>query len=431
MFRAKELKERLGAARKRKNDAIQQRRKKLAKLDRLMNNGADRSEIEDLKNEILNLKNQIEDEDFKISEATDALLEMGEDPNWHKNGNDFPDFLPGAGNKIGGRKLDEEGKVRLYHPGEKLSADHSPPAGEHGIDLGSYLRAVVQGPRTPAERTAVQNSITSDNYELPVHISAELIDRLRAANPLLRQGEGGAGARTLSIEGGETKFIKITGDMSAVWHAELVEETPDDPTFGAVAMTPKTVLALTEIGRETLQDATNISEALTASFVGSINKAILEATFTGAGTTDEPEGLSTVVTQTEEYTNGGSPDWSHFVNAMKTLHDNNVPEDNRSFVYAPDIWQTLALIQDNNNRYQDAPSFIRNVPRFTTSGVTDGQAYAGDFSNLVYGFRMNFTLEQFPAAAAKKYGSIWVAAARLDIATFRPAAFVRIEEAAA
>ncbi|WP_234571926.1 hypothetical protein [Rhodohalobacter sp. 614A] len=95
--------------------------------------------------------------------------------------------------------------------------------------------------------------------------------------------------------------------------------------------------------------------------------------------------MATIIRQTEEYTNGGNPDWSHFVKASRTLHDNNVPEDARSFMYAPAVWETLALTEDDNGRYQDAPSFIRNITGFTPSGVAEGEAYAGDFSNVVYG----------------------------------------------
>lgn len=329
----------------------------------------------------------------------------------------------------GGKPLNESGSIRLYSPNQRISNDFNKPQGTgRDVDLGSYLRAVVDKPRNNAEREVIQNSVSSDNYELPTHIAGELIDRLRAVNPLLRNG--GAGARTVTLDGGDTKFIKINSDPNAIWHSELTSETPSDPSFGAVTMSPKTVLSMTEVGRELLQDSANVEEALSSAFVGSLNDAILSATFTGSGS-DTPTGLGTTVTQTDEYTNGGSPDWTNFVGASRQLHDNNVPDDNRSFIHAPDVWETLALITDNNGRYQDAPSFIRDVPNFTSSGLTAGQAYAGDFSNVVYGFRLEINIEQYRAALAKSYGSLWVASARLDIATFRPSALVRIEEAAA
>ena len=320
----------------------------------------------------------------------------------------------------GGKALNESGSIRLYNPNQRISSDIE----EGDLDLGSYLRAVVDKPRTSIERQAIQNSVDSSGYSMPKRVASELIDRLRAINPVVA-----AGARTISIEGLEsTKFVKIDGDPDAVWHTELTEQQLSDPNFSAVEMKPKTVLALAEISREVLQDAANLEEALTTTFVGSINNAILDATFTGSAA-NSPTGLATAVTQTEEYTNGGNPDWSHFVKASKTLYDNNVPEDGRSFIYAPDVWETLALDTDDQGRYQDAPSFIRDVPDFTSSGVSAGEAYAGDFSNVVYGFRLNITLEQHNSFSVRKYGTIWLAAARLDMAVFRPSALVRIEEA--
>lgn len=323
----------------------------------------------------------------------------------------------------GGKSLDGDGSVKVYTPEQKVVADA--PKSEHSdIDLGNFLRAAVDKPRNGKERELLQEKgVGSDQYELPVWISSELIDRLRASNPLLS-----AGARTLTIEGGETKFIGINSDPNAVWHAELTEESLTDPAWNVVSMEPKTLMSLTQISRELLQDSVNVSQALTSAFVGSINDAILTATFGGA-TTNGPTGLSSLVTQTEEYANAGTPDWGTFVKASRTLHDNNVPGNGRSFIHSPDIWESMALISDDNGRYQDAPSFIRDVPNITSSGVPAGVAYAGDMSNVVYGYRMNFGLEKMNVMSS--YSSIWVATARLDIATFRPNALVRIEEAAA
>ncbi|GEM_PF-1164933 len=329
----------------------------------------------------------------------------------------------------GGKPLNEAGSIRLYQPNQRIANDFNKPQGTgRDVDLGSYLRAVVDKPRNAAEREVVQNSVTSGDYELPTHIAAELVDKLRAQNPLLMNN--GAGSRVVTLEGGDTKFITIDSDMSATFHAEMVEETPDDPAFGSKTLAPSTLLAMTEISNETLQDSANIEEALTTSFVGAINDAMLDATF-AATTSNGPDGLGTYVTQTEEYSNGGNPDWSHFVNANKTLFDNNLSEDGRSHILAPDVWSDLTLAKDSNGRYQDAPSGIRDIPNFTTSGVPTGEAYAGDFENVIYGMRLEINIRRYPSAAAKSYGTLFVAAMRYDLAVFRPNALVRIEEATA
>lgn len=324
-----------------------------------------------------------------------------------------------------GQVLDDEGKIRLYEPNQSIARDHLADA-DSDVGLGDYLRAVVQGPKTPKERIVRENSVTSSGYELPVNISAELVDRLRAANPII----SGAGGRTITIEGGETKFIKITSDMPTAWHAELVEESPGDPSFDSISMSPSSLLAMTLVSNELLQDSQNVEEALTTSFIGAINDAILTATFAGA-TPNGPTGLASTVSQIEEFPNGGAPDFSNFVNAHGTLYSNNLPEEGRSHLLSPSVWTTLNNLTATDDQPIRKPFGILDVPEFTTSGVPTGEAYVGDFSNVVYGFRFNITLQQFPAAAAKKYGTLWVAGVRLDIATFRPAALVRIQEATA
>ena len=399
---------------------INETRGELLKAMHYINDDIEESERSGKSQEAMKLQLDFERMKNKIFELDQKVNEKSKNRRNGHSGHMFGDELKGRSG--GGKALNESGTIRLYRPDQRLTDDSETSE----INLGSFLRSVVDKPRTSAEREMIQNSVDSSGYSMPETVAMELIDKLRAVNPVIS-----AGARTISIDGlDKTKFVKINGDPDAVWHTELDEEALGDPTFGAVEMSPKTVLSLTEVSREVMQDSMNIEEALTNAFTGSINQAILEATFSGTGG-KQPTGMATTVTQTQEYATGGTPDWADYVKASRTLHDENIPTDTRSFIHAPDIWEAMALITDDNGRYQDAPSFIRDVPNFTSSGVPAGIGYAGDFSNVVYGFRLNITLEQHNSLSVRKYGTIWLAAARLDIATFRPSAFVRVEEASA
>lgn len=329
---------------------------------------------------------------------------------------------------LDGQPLKDAEDVNRYRASDKFSNQYPAPR-DQNVSTGAAIRAIIDKPKNAAEKKIHQNSVSSSGYELPEFVAADFIDKLRAANPLLM--ENGAGSQVVELPGGDQKYIRIKNDPQANWHAELNEENLDSTDiFDSVTLSSNTVMSLVEVSRELMMDSNNLEQALESAFVGSLNDAILTATFTGSGA-NTPTGLATTITQTEEYTNGGDPDWSNFVNASKTLYDNNVPEDNRSFIHAPDVWQTLALTKDNNGRYQDAPSFIRDVPNFTTSGASTGEAYVGDFSNVVYGFRTEFLLEQYNGPSAQKFGTLWLAAIRMDLNVFRPSALVRIEEAAA
>ena len=92
----------------------------------------------------------------------------------------------------------------------------------------------------------------------------------------------------------------------------------------------------------------------------------------------------------------------------------------------PGVWESLALDADLQQRFQEPPAFIRDIPNYVSSGVPAGQAYSGDFSNVVYGMRLNITIEQFPGAGVRKYANVWLAAMRIDMQVFRPNALVRI-----
>jgi len=326
----------------------------------------------------------------------------------------------------GGRALDADGKIRLYKPNEKI---HQPSGfGENKVSLGSFLRAVVDKPRTETERTAVQNSVGSDGYSLPTDVSSELIDRLRSVNPFLM--ENGAGSTVFTLEGAdETKLVRTLSDPQATWKAEGAEGTLDDPTFDAVTFKPNTLFCLTEISRELIFDSENVEEALSRAFIGSLNTALLEAVFTGTGS-GQPTGLDTQISQEVTYANGGSPDFLNFIAAHKLLHDANVPQAGRSHIMAPDFWQDVESQQASDGQFIVPPRALDGVSNFVTSGSPSGTAYAGFFEDLAFGFRLQINLERFDAAAATRYSSLWTAVMRVDVQALRPSSMVRIVEAA-
>ena len=307
-----------------------------------------------------------------------------------------------------------DNKTKLYNANETM---YNPSNDD--ISLQNYLRAVTDKPKNNAEKQAIQNSVTSDGFELPSSVSSQLVDQLRAKNPVIS-----AGAQTVQLESSETNYITINDDFGYSWHTELTEEDPNSGSFGKVAMKPKTVMSYVPVSRELLQDSANSGEALSVALTNSLSDAILEATFTGTGN-DQPTGMNSLVSQTETYS--GSVSHAELVKASTQLHQNNVDEGNRSFLYSPDVWETLSLATDSNGRYQNYPESIADVPKFTSSGVPTGTGYAGDFTKFLYGFRMNIQLEQH--SIPKKFGQVWLAFCRMDIAVLNKNAFVRVEQA--
>src|SRR5699024_8646460 len=261
--------EELGTARQKRHDLKKRRDELLDQMEHLSNktnfSDIDQERFDDIESEVTTLSAQFQRAQAKVDDLTSELIELGGDPKAHEK--PLPSFVTGQ-EPSGARSLGKDGKTKLYNAGQSIAADHYATGNTQDVELGDYLRAVVRGPQSQPERTAIQNSVSGDSYHLPAKIAAQLIDKLRAANPLLK--EGGAGAQTLTLDGGETKFIRTDADPQAVWHAELTDETPSDPAFSAVSMSPFTLLSLTEVSREVLQDSKNIEEALVNSFIGAM-----------------------------------------------------------------------------------------------------------------------------------------------------------------
>ena len=321
----------------------------------------------------------------------------------------------------------EQGRVRVYGPkdsvykalGASVTRDEADK-----VRLGGMLAAFAYGPRTDAERQLLQaKAINSSSIEMPVAVASEFIDRM---SPHMVAVE--AGARRVVLQGKETHFIREANSPAVVWASELFDLAEAAPTFDSVALAPKTVRAFVEISREALQDSINLDSALSTVFTAAVAKAINEATFQGAGAT-EPQGLDVVVAQEQTYTLGGSPTWSTLIKARKQLRTANV--DNFSLILAADMEEELDDAKDTTGQFILPPASFQNVRRFTNSGVTAGTGYLGDFSNVVYGFRLNPTVERFDQGSASRYSAYFLVVARLDIGVFRPTSFVRIEEAAA
>jgi HK97 family phage major capsid protein len=320
----------------------------------------------------------------------------------------------------------------VYSHIENLSDKYLNSFNDTNISLNNYLKGVTYKPQNSHDRAIIDNSVTSDGYVLPVRVASEIIDKLRLENPVVQ-----AGAKTVTLEGGTTKYITIDNYPKSVWHSEMEDVSAGSGSFGSLEMKPKTVLSLVEVSRELLQDSDNmlqdsdnmlqdsdnIGQALSEAFVGSINESVIDATFNGTGGT-EPKGLNTTVSQAETYS--GSATYSNVINAVATLENQNV--SNYSIIYSPDFWKSLNSEKDSNDRYQQKPSFLNDVQTFVSSELASGTAWVGDFSKIYYGYKMNFTLETYKAPLAQKFGALWLAGSRLDILCTHPNAFIKISQ---
>lgn len=313
----------------------------------------------------------------------------------------------------------ERKKDVLLNVDEKLANSHRSSA-ENQISPESFFEAAFDEPKNDKQAQVIQNSTTSSGYSLPEFVSAELVDMIRAKNPILQLG-----GKTSELMG-DTTFVTIKNNPEVKWHQELNEEALDNTdVFGNIKLDPYTALIVTDVSREVLNDGVNVGDAIVTALTGSISDAMVKASFQDAGA-NAPNGLDTLVSQKSFYTNGTEPENGDIIKARKKLFDANVAKDDHAAIYAPDFWQSVAGETNSNNDYVNVPEAVSEIDKQVSSGLVGGTSYVGDFSNVVYGFSLNMTVER--QAVPRKFGMRFLSAVRYDMAVLRPDALVRIEE---
>jgi len=104
-----------------------------------------------------------------------------------------------------------------------------------GMDAGRFLRAMVVQDKTDAERRALSEATDSaGGFTVPDMLSAELIDKARAASVVMQ-----AGARTVPLTSDKNTIAKVLTDPTPAWRAEAGTVANSDGTFGAVVLVPR------------------------------------------------------------------------------------------------------------------------------------------------------------------------------------------------
>ncbi len=267
----KQLNEKLGEARKRKADAVNQRASKLSKLEAQMNgDGGDEETIEALKEDIRSLKADIEKENGMIEMYTDQLADLSEVETYDTDG--FQGFHPGGDapskedqelanfkfvkafrQKLNGepltgleKELHQEAITEANRSGANLEGNlHIPQKVLTAKSKFNQFRndlSVTGGTGGDAGGTTVETDLRS------------LIDILKAK--LVFTGDGGLGATFFSNLTGDIEFPRAIED--AANQAVKAETAPADelsPTFSSLLLSPQRLPAFTEVTRQLLNQS--------------------------------------------------------------------------------------------------------------------------------------------------------------------------------
>lgn len=336
--------------------------------------------------------------------------------------------------------VDQRGeRQRVLRRGDSMAVELAKARPElvqatHGVELGSYLRAVVVGGKTAAERNALSSSGgSSGGYTVPAILSAQLIDTMRAKSRVLQ-----AGAGTIRMDAGEMLFARLTGDPTPAWRAESQEITETAPTFGQMRFTAQSLALLVKVPRELLEDSVNIRaklpEVLARAMADELDRVAMFGTSIGV----EPIGVANLsnINVVDMGTNGAAlTDYSQLLDAIEAIETDNADTPTAAIMH-PRTSRVYAGLVDTTEQPLRRPDALQNLSFLTTTKVPVNQVQGsasnassillGGWTELVIAMRSEVTLQ----ILQERYGEFnqvgFLVTLRADVGAWHDQAFAKI-----
>ncbi|MCU5785934.1 putative phage capsid protein [Alcanivorax marinus] len=340
--------------------------------------------------------------------------------------------VSGEGERFDTRAAEET--TNVLTPEQRL-ADLTawPPGSElRGLSMGRYLRSMVVGGGTGAERRAlVEGTDSAGGYTVPRILSDQLIDLMRSKTVAIR-----AGALTVPLTSAEQYIAKVASDPVPAWRGEAQEVSESDPTFARVAFEPKSLAVIVRVSRELLEDSLNLNQELPNVIAAAMAQELDRVIFLGTGTGNEPSGLDTLAGVQTLPLAGALAGYGPLVTARKNLMAQNTQRVS-AWVMHPNVEAELGGLVDTTGQPLRHPPILdrpeplnilpsTQIPTDLGSGSNESTIYAGDFSQLAIGIRNDIRIEILKERYADTMEYGFLAYMRVDVAAIHPKAFIRI-----
>lgn len=304
-----------------------------------------------------------------------------------------------------------------------------------GVGFGDYVRAMVNGPRTEAEKRALSESTASEGgYTVPSPVSAEFIDKLRAETAAIR-----AGARTVPMTSSTLSMARVDTDPTVTWRLENALIDDSDPVFSQLQLEAKACAGLVKVSRELLSDSVNVNEILTNCFVQVMARELDRVALWNDGTDAGPIGVAATsgINEVSMGTNGGAlANYDKLIDAVYEMKLDNAADPTARIMH-PRTAAALAKLKDGQNNPLTVPEMIARIPTMQTTSAsiaeTQGTATTassilfGDFRNLFIGIRDQVSITVLKERYAD-YGQVgflvWL---RADVQLAHKASFSRLK----
>jgi HK97 family phage major capsid protein/HK97 family phage prohead protease len=173
-----------------------------------------------------------------------------------------------------------------------------------------------------------------------------------------------------------------TGAATAAWLAEGGTSTPSDSAFDAVALSPKTVAASTNVTRRMLlQGAPAIEMLVRADLATVLALAVDLAAMFGTASGNQPRGIVNVsgVGSVAIGTNGGAPTWPHMIALESEVAIDNADGGSLGYITNSKVRGKLKATEKATNTAE----FVWEQPPGTEAGFGVLNGYRAAVSNQV------------------------------------------------
>lgn len=343
-----------------------------------------------------------------------------------------------------------ESKIKMYNKNEPLynTRPYVLPTGVQAsqLDLGRWFKGIVTGDWTGAgaelnfRAAAGGSNDTLGGYLVPDPLSDQIIDLARNQTRVMQ-----AGAGTVLMDSQNLTLATVENDPSAFWKEENALSSESDMTFGAIRLSAKTLVCMTRISLELVQDAPNLSSILQTAMASALALELDKAALMGAKNGSAQNwivGLNGTdgVQEIDLGPNGlALSNYTNFSKAWQKIQEANGPEEGIAIINSPRTAGDIDRFADLNNNPLASPESWGKMNKFTTNqvpidlahGTADNTsiAFIGDFSQLIFGIRTNQLSLQFSEQAGEAFERLQVLVRvylRADIAIMRPNHFVNI-----
>ena len=285
----------------------------------------------------------------------------------------------------------------------------------------------AQGIMVPAEvlgnwkrdlNTSDDNEIVATNL-----MAGDFIDVLRNASSVMQ-----AGARMMNGLVGNVSIPKKTAASSAGWiSTEGGAAGESEPTFGSVALTPKTVGAFSDMTRQLILQSTPSIEALVRDdLTQALALAIDAGALKGTGLSGQPTGIYATSGINADSFAGATPTWAEIVGLETLVAEDNALMGNLSYIAPASLYGTLKTTAKATNQAifaVDPDGTMNGYRTIVSNQATAGYLLFGNFSDCLIGMwgGLDLTVDPYTASTT---GTVRVVALQsVDVAVRHAVSF--------